>query len=274
MQLMIDTQADPTHSLRRIAALIITEADVRDAEDTPAGSPAIRPNTLRVPELAAAGESAPNVDTAAIFKKPDAAPVSLPLVAPSPPVAAAPAAAIAPPPPVAPPASAGPAASSAGPVERDSSGLPYDVRIHQATRGKKTDGTWKLKKGLDPAIATAVTVELRGATASGVAGPALAPPPPSMVAPPPPASAVAPQPGPVASGPAPVPSGDTPVTAFRKLMQVITANTNTGKLTNDEVDAALKSVDLPPRQLISLVQNPDKVAGVAAYVEAVLAAKA
>ena len=236
---------------------------MRDAEDTPAGSPAIRPNTRRVPELAAAGESAPNVDTAAIFAKTTApAPVPSVILPLAPP----------PPAPVAPVASAGPAVA-AGPVERDSTGLPYDARIHQATRGKKTDGTWKLKKGLDPAIATAVTAELRGATAPGVAGPALAPPPPSMVAPPPPAAAVAPQPGPVAGGPAPLASGDTPVTAFRKLMQVITANTNTGKLTNDEVDAALKSMDLPPRQLISLVQNPDKVAGVAAYVEAVLAAK-
>jgi hypothetical protein len=56
-------------------------------------------------------------------------------------------------------------------------------------------------------------------------------------------------------------------------MQTITANTNTGKLNNDEVDAALKSVGLPPRQLISLVQNPDKVQGVADYIAAVLATK-
>lgn len=264
-QIMVDTNTEPTESMRRIAALIITEANARDADDGvgPASIPAIRP-ALPV------RESAPVLDTAQIFAKSPLPQVPLPLVAPSPPAAAAPAAPVAPLPPVAvPPASAGVSQPSTVAVERDSSGLPYDARIHQATRGKKTDGTWKIKKGLDPAIATAVTTELRGATAPSVAGPALA----AQVAPPPPAATVAAQPAPVASGAAPLPPGDTPVTAFRKLMQVITANTNTGKLTNDEVDAALASVSLPPRQLISLVQNPDKVAGVADYIAAVLAAK-
>lgn len=278
MQLMIDTAADPTDLLRRAAAFLVTEADARDAEDHGPTLP-IRPNTLRIPELAAAGETAPVVDTAAIFsanKQPAGLdghgpnPVPLPLVAPKPPVAPAPPAAAAPVGDAA--ASAGTAQPAANPVERDSSGLPYDARIHQAARGKKRDGTWKNQKGIDPAVVASVTAELRSASPAPAAPvTSIAPPPPAAsapVAPPPPAdTANTGQPAALSPG---APSG---VTAFRVLMQTITANTNTGKLNNDEVDAALKSVGLPPRQLISLVQNPDKVQGVADYIAAVLATK-
>lgn len=271
---MIDTAADTTTLMRRAAQFLITEADARDADENTSGL--VHP--LKI--VPAPREEAPKIDTAAIFGKQPAgldghgeakttAPVILTdvaaLIAPPPPVI------LPPPAPLPPVASAGPAQSAAHPVERDSSGLPYDARIHQTARGKKRDGAWKNQKGLDPAVIAAVTAELRN-TAS-VAGPALAPPPP----PPAPTAPVAPPP-PVGtantSQPAPVPgaSAQGSVTAFRELMQKITANTNTGKLTNVQVDAALQSVGLPARQLISLVQNPDKVADVAAFIDACLAA--
>jgi len=262
MQLMIDTAADTTTLMRRAAQFLITEADARDADES-------TPPAFRIPALTPAApvrEAAPVIDTAAVFaKKPagldghgetkTAAPVILTDVAPVP-IPVAPPAPIA----IVPAAPAAPAA----PAEYDSAGIPWDARIHQTAKGKKTDATWKLKKGLDPSIATAVMAELRNVTPAAVAPP---PPATAPVAPPPPAtdtSSIAAVPGTPAQG---------SVTAFRELMQKITANTNTGKLTNDEVDAALKSVNLPPRQLISLVQNPDKVGGVAAYIDAVLAAK-
>lgn len=266
MQLMIDTAADTTTLMRRAAQFLITEADARDADESGLVHPLkIIPAPLMLPTR----ETAPVIDTAAVFAKAQAPapiaplpPVVLPL-APPPPVAP-----IAPAPPV---ASAGVSQLTAGPVERDSTGLSYDARIHQTARGKKRDGAWKNQKGIDPDMVKLVEAELRGQL-PGSTAPL---PPVTQVAPPPPAAApVAAEPGPVAGGPASLaPANPSGVTAFRVLMQTITANTNTGKLTNDEVDAALASVGLPPRQLISLVQNPDKVQGVGDYIAAVLATK-
>jgi len=50
--------------------------------------------------------------------------------------------------------------AAAGPVEYDSSGLPWDGRIHNKKHSKKQDGTWKLIKGLDPTVAQQVIQEL------------------------------------------------------------------------------------------------------------------
>jgi hypothetical protein len=50
-----------------------------------------------------------------------------------------------------------PTASS---TELDKAGMPFDARIHQKSRNKKKDGTWKIQKGIDPAVVTAVTQEL------------------------------------------------------------------------------------------------------------------
>lgn len=55
-------------------------------------------------------------------------------------------------------------------------------------------------------------------------------------------------------------------------MQKITSNTNAGKLSNEQVDAALASVGLPPRQLIALVNQPALIPGMSAYIDACLAA--
>lgn len=47
-----------------------------------------------------------------------------------------------------------------GADDYDSSGVPFDARIHQKTRGKKKDGTWKLQKGIDEAVVARVMQEL------------------------------------------------------------------------------------------------------------------
>ena len=261
MQLMIDTMADSVTLLRRAAKFLTEEADIRDQEEH--GFEPLKPIAPQAPAL----------DTAAVgFGKPAPAPL-----APLPPVgldvstgSTAQIPQEAPLPPAAP-----------ANLELDASGLPWDERIHQATRGKKVDNTWKLKKGLDPAIAASVTAELRvGFPAPAAAAPIVQPTAPASpanpMAPPPPAQQVAPPP------PAdPIPAGVTQqvppsaeVTDFRKLMQKITTATNAGKITNVQVDAALQSVGLPARQLVSLVQNPHLVGGVDAYIDACLAAAA
>lgn len=268
MQIMIDSASDNAAYLRRVAKFLNEEADIRDSEDS---APPLLPiipapaaiDTAKVgfgPKPVAFGLDSSTGSTAAIPPQP--------VIVPLAPVA-----------PAAPAASAGPAPVSAAALEFDSTGLPWDARIHQETRGKKVDGTWKLKKGLDSAIATTVIAELRVAhplpnpASLSFVAPAAAPTP--QQAPPPPVTQVAPPP-PANQVPAAVPQAvpSAQVTGFRSLMQKITAATTAGKLTNVQVDAALQSVDLPPRQLVSLVQNPDKVAGVEAYIDACLAGAA
>ena len=48
-------------------------------------------------------------------------------------------------------------------AEVDSSGLPWDKRIHATTKTKKVDGTWKALRGVDKALIASVTAELRAA---------------------------------------------------------------------------------------------------------------
>jgi hypothetical protein len=46
----------------------------------------------------------------------------------------------------------------------DKSGMPWDERIHASTKTTKQDGTWKLKRGVDPSEVKKVEAELKGET--------------------------------------------------------------------------------------------------------------
>lgn len=59
----------------------------------------------------------------------------------------------------APVAPANPAAN----VEFDSTGLPWDERIHSGNKTKNPGGEWRTKKGVDKGLLTSVTAELRAA---------------------------------------------------------------------------------------------------------------
>lgn len=87
----------------------------------------------------------------------------------------------------------------------DSAGLPWDERIHAATRTTKADGTWKRKKGVSAEAAAPIEAELRGNV------PTAAPTPPAMPIPLP----SAPQPLPTApvSAPSMPPIGMPPMPA-------------------------------------------------------------
>ena len=51
---------------------------------------------------------------------------------------------------------------AAAPVELDSEGLPWDTRIDASSKKKLTrGGTWKLKRGIDPAFVEKVKAELK-----------------------------------------------------------------------------------------------------------------
>lgn len=96
----------------------------------------------------------------------------------------------------------------------DSSGLPYDGRIHSSTRAINQDKTWRNKRGVDPALLASVTAELRAAAepspeaafsppADAIPVP-LAQPPVEQQPPAPPAPPIPPPPA--------APAGDPPLT--------------------------------------------------------------
>ena len=83
--------------------------------------------------------------------------------------------------PTAQPASIAPSAATvptaAPAVERDSTGLPWDARIHASTKTKTAAGVWTAKRNTPPELKAQVEADLRGvpAPATGVALPPAAP---------------------------------------------------------------------------------------------------
>lgn len=59
-----------------------------------------------------------------------------------------------------PDAPAAPAPTTSGAEELDSAGVPWDERIHASTKSQNADGTWKKRRGVDPAEVDRVTAEL------------------------------------------------------------------------------------------------------------------
>ena len=77
-----------------------------------------------------------------------------------------------------------------GSTELDSNNLPWDARIHAATKAKIADGSWRKKRNLDEALEQSVEAELRSIMGAPVPPPAPMPvPPPAPMPPMPPAPA-------------------------------------------------------------------------------------
>ena len=163
-----------------------------------------------------------------------------------------------------------PAAHPPG-IDVDAAGMPWDGRIHSASKAKVADGTWRQKRNLDPALLSSVTAELKQTMGLGVAPPpasaGVAPPPfaTSAVPPAPPASSIPPAP-PI---PTPLPSAGVAPTAspssgnpFLALMKHVTAGFAAKSITQEMINAAVQGVGLP--SLPMLVNQPDKIPAVAA----------
>lgn len=143
--------------------------------------PAVNPFAAFQAQAAAQAAAVPNVAPSTA----GAAPPPTVLVAP-PDFSTAPAASPILSAPPAPPAAAQPAAQTDS-VPVDKNGLPWDVRIHSGSRAVVTDGTWRMKRNLDPALQASVEAELRqvmGLPAIGVPGPHPVDPAPSGSVPP------------------------------------------------------------------------------------------
>lgn len=208
------------------------------------------------------------------FNAPGAPQVGAPMIAASLPAQIAPA-------PAAAPSAPATTANLAGAVDLDSTGLPWDGRIHGSTKTKNKDGTWRAKKGLnDAALVKRIEAEIRAtmampspqpqpATAAPTAAPAMQPVmsgPASSAAPVQPAATLPPASAPSASGaigtmpaaPSLAPPSDVPAN-FDQLMPRVTAAI--GKtLPDGALEWALGQHGL--QGVVALIQRPDFVPAV------------
>lgn len=122
----------------------------------------------------------------------------------------------------------------------DSTGLPWDERIHSSSKALNADGTWRYRKGVGADVKAAVEAELRGPQPQPVP---MEPPPPAPAAvdfPPPPSSIapVAPPPPPAEPvSPPPVATVD-PFTQFVQLVQFAGLLQKDGKATLAQITEA------------------------------------
>lgn len=119
-------------------------------------------------------------------------------------------------------------------AERDSSGLPYDARIHAETRGVNKDGTWKRRRNVSDEIVDAVTAELRATV--GTVAPVATPAPVAAIA----APVALAVPTPVAI---PVPVAAPVANDYTKLCDFLAKNTGEGFALNDAYVAQFFAVN-------------------------------
>lgn len=286
MQIIVNAEDKPEHIRLAASFLLHLVGDLDDAPEAPLAPPAPLeaptaptppppppppPPPERVPDFQAPASSAPTAANAS-------------------PAASAPA----------PTATTGNAESGSSAPEFDSAGLPWDGRIHQARKGVKKDGTWKIIKGCDPTLVESVTKELVARRASPTIAPAQTdafppaaatgsappPPPPAPPVPLPPASTGAtamplpPQDAaqhlPVGAGTAQVPVPVPPAppvgavsvsTGYRELIAKISAGTKAGKLDPTKISQIVQGHGCPSLQalremphLIPLVETDVDVA--------------
>jgi hypothetical protein len=168
-------------------------------------------------------------------------------------------------PPAAPSApSAAAAHVTAGAVDVDKHGLPWDARIHAGTKRKNADGTWTAKRGVEDAVVAQVEVELR--QLMNIPGPAVAPAPVAAPVPNvPTGAAVTPPPAPpiVQAAPAAVPGVD-----FAQLAALVGQLIPAGRLTQEKLQEIVSGFGLPNFGL--MFNRPDLVPGVHAAIKAVI----
>lgn len=121
---------------------------------------------------------------------------------------------------------------SAGGIEIDSKGMPWDTRIHSSTKAKNADNSWRKRKGVAPQTIEVVEAQLKTAMAA----------PTAMTIPP------VPEPGAVAG---------TPVPDFASFMFDVSQWVATKQLTTGDVVAACNSVGIATANLVAL--RPDLI---------------
>ena len=143
------------------------------------------------------------------------------------------------------PAAPLPSATYVG-VERDASGMPWDSRIHAATKAKTADGNWRARRNLDAALKVSVEAEIRATMALPVPAPS-APVAAAPVAPP------APPPAP----PPPPPAEAPVVEGFPQFMSWVSSELAAGRIKQEALVTAHKELGLP--SLLALNTRPDLI---------------
>lgn len=254
MLITVDANDKPEHIRLAASFLLHLVGDISDAPEVP-------------------DSDAPIAHTGSDMSPPPPPPPPAPLenFTPPPPPPASAGIAAAPAAPPAPPVESAAAATTVVAVEApefDSAGLPWDGRIHQARKGLKKDGTWKIQKGADAALVESVIKEL--VTRKGVPTPAAAtgsapPPPPAPPVTLPAGQVSLPLPPvepasnvsiviPAAAAPVPVPAapavGPLPASGFRELIAKISAGTKANKLDPVKVSTIVQRHGCPSLQAL------------------------
>lgn len=123
----------------------------------------------------------------------------------------------------------------------DSSGVPFDTRIHQKLKTRKKDGTWKLQKGIAETLVSNVMQELAPrirVMGVGTFGTPVPVAPIAVEVPPGPLAAAAPQVSPTFDE------------AFRALVRKITEARGQGRISVEEVNVAVASAGAPSLNLL------------------------
>lgn len=131
-------------------------------------------------------------------------------------------------------------------VDVDSAGLPWDERIHSSSKSTIANGTWKKKRGVDPALVATVEAELRGEEPAAAAEPGQAATPSVDTVPRPEVGVVPPPPE-----KSPVDVQQPAITTFAELMNHACMNGIVDKLNDacEAVGVALQTLGaLPPDQ--------------------------
>ena len=170
--------------------------------------------------------------------------------------------------------------SHVGGVDLDKTGLPWDGRIHAESKAKIADGTWRKKRGVDPALVATVEAELRQVMGAAPAAP-LAPVAPipapqaaTVTMPTAPVAPVAPPPPPAPLAQAAPPVGSVPQDARAQFVGLVgraSAAIQAGKVTQAEITQCCAAAGVPALPL--LANRLDLVAQVAAQVDAMIAAR-
>ncbi len=161
---------------------------------------------------------------------------------------------------------------NSAPPATDSSGMPWDDRIHASTKGTNEDGTWRKKRKVDSALVAAVEAELRGQPAAPAAMPVPAPismptaipmpmapaaipmpmaaPEAALMAMPVAQPAPAPMPVPMAApipmpapAPAPAPAPVPDAMDFAGFMAHLTGKMQTQQITSDDLVALVQQIN-------------------------------
>lgn len=152
--------------------------------------------------------------------------------------------------------------SPASGVELDKAGMPWDGRIHSESKSKLSDGNWRKKRGLDPAVLATVESELRQVMGAAPAIPVTAPVAQAVPAP---IAPIAPP------APSPVATSQDPRASFVALIGRASAAIHGGKLTQAEVTEICSKAGVPALPL--LANRLDLVDQIAAQVDALIASR-